>query len=32
MLVGRYLSHAIIANALNLAPPVPSPLASETSS
>jgi hypothetical protein len=27
MLVGRYLSHAIIANALNLAPPVPSPLA-----
>jgi len=31
MLVGRYLSHAIIANALNLAPPVPSPLAMETS-
>src|SRR6266403_1189360 len=30
MLVGRYLSHAIIANALNLAPPVPSPLAVET--
>jgi len=30
MLVGRYLSHAIIANALNLAPPVPSPLALET--
>jgi alkylhydroperoxidase family enzyme len=29
MLVGRYLSHAIIANALNLAPPVPSPLALE---
>src|SRR6202140_5969705 len=32
MLVGRYLSHAIIVNALNLAPPVPSPLAVETSS
>ena len=31
MLVGRYLSHAIIANALNLAPPVPSPLALESS-
>jgi hypothetical protein len=30
MLVGRYLSHAIIANALNLAPPVPSPLAVQT--
>jgi len=30
MLVGRYLSHAIIANALDLAPPVPSPLAMET--
>ena len=30
MLVGRYLSHAIIANALNLAPPVPSPLTVET--
>jgi len=30
MLVGRYLTHAIIANALNLAPPVPSPLALET--
>jgi hypothetical protein len=30
MLVGRYLSHAIISNALNLAPPVPSPLAVET--
>jgi len=30
MLVGRYLSHAILANALNLAPPVPSPLALET--
>jgi hypothetical protein len=29
MLVGRYLSHAVIANALNLAPPVPSPLAVE---
>jgi hypothetical protein len=32
MLVGRYLSHSIIVNALNLAPPVPSPLAVETSS
>jgi hypothetical protein len=32
MLVGRYLSHAIIANALDLAPPVPSPLALGTSS
>jgi alkylhydroperoxidase family enzyme len=30
MLVGRYLSHAILANALNLAPPVPSPLAVQT--
>jgi alkylhydroperoxidase family enzyme len=30
MLVGRYLSHAIIANALNLAPPVPSPLTVKT--
>lgn len=30
MLVGRYLSHAIIVNALNLAPPVSSPLAMET--
>jgi alkylhydroperoxidase family enzyme len=30
MLVGRYLSHAIIVNALDLAPPVPSPLAVET--
>ena len=30
MLVGRYLSHAIIANALNLAPPVRSPLTVET--
>lgn len=26
MLVGRYVSHALIANALNLAAPVPSPL------
>ena len=26
MLIGRYVSHAMIANALNLAPPVPSPL------
>jgi hypothetical protein len=25
MLVGRYMSHALIVNALNLAPPVPSP-------
>jgi len=32
MLVGRYLSHAIIANALNLAPPVSSPLASDAKS
>jgi hypothetical protein len=30
MLVGRYLSHAILANALNLVPPVPSPLAVQT--
>jgi alkylhydroperoxidase family enzyme len=30
MLVGRYLSHAIIANALNLPPPVSSPLTVET--
>jgi alkylhydroperoxidase family enzyme len=26
MLIGRYVSHAMIANALNLSPPVPSPL------
>lgn len=26
MLIGRYLSHALIVNSLNLAPPVPSPL------
>lgn len=26
MLIGRYVSHAMIANALDLAPPVPSPL------
>jgi len=26
MLVGRYMCHALIVNALNLAPPVPSPL------
>jgi alkylhydroperoxidase family enzyme len=26
MLIGRYFSHAMIANSLNLAPPVPSPL------
>lgn len=26
MLVGRYMTHAMIVNALNLAPPVPSPL------
>jgi len=26
MLVGRYVAHALIANALNLAAPVPSPL------
>ena len=27
MLVGRYVTHALIVNCLNLAPPVPSPLA-----
>lgn len=27
MLIGRYVTHALIVNSLNLAPPVPSPLA-----
>ena len=26
MLIGRYVTHALMANALDLAPPVPSPL------
>jgi len=30
MLIGRYVSHALIANALDLAPPVPSPLEIES--
>jgi len=29
MLIGRYVTHALIVNCLNLAPPVPSPLAEE---
>jgi hypothetical protein len=28
MLIGRYVTHALMVNALALAPPVPSPLAS----
>ena len=31
MLIGRYVTHALIVNCLNLAPPVPSPLAEKDS-
>jgi flagellar hook assembly protein FlgD len=30
MLIGRYVTHAFIVNSLNLAPPVPSPLANKS--